>query len=521
MNPEIKSMIMVGSLALVGIIILVGLLRVLIKNYIRIAPNKAAVLYGRKNKSAAGDMKGYRLITGGGVFKIPFFEEVQFIDLSNRVINIKVENAPNKNGVMTTVEGVANTKFSSDKALLEIAVERFLGKSEEEVDRIIFQNLEGHLRSVVGKMTMEELIGDKQALNQAVLEDASEDFKKLGITVDSLNIQDIRDKDNYIVNLGKKRTAEIKRDADIGTAEAERDATVKTTEAKRIATEEANKNEMKIAEANRNLSVRRAEMKADADRQNEIANQAGPLSQAQAMQAVVEARANTEAANEKAQIAVQEQKALKEQKRYQAEIIVPAEANREAAVINAEADQKALVIKAEGQKLSIQKVAEGEAEAIRVKKIAEADGEAAKIVKMGEAEGKAIYAKLSAEAKGVKEKAEAYAKLDQTGKFLEVLNALQTLGPNVIKEFAGVMAASTAHLGNVKDIKIVDFGGGKDGQTTVGKFGAAPAEILNKFLESLNATGMDPSKLLGFLGIKAEDLMKSTGTPEAPKTDKK
>lgn len=158
-------------------------------------------------------MKGYRLITGGGVFKIPFFEEVQFIDLSNRVINIKVENAPNKNGVMTTVEGVANTKFSSDKALLEIAVERFLGKSEEEVDRIIFQNLEGHLRSVVGKMTMEELIGDKQALNQAVLEDASEDFKKLGITVDSLNIQDIRDKDNYIVNLGKKRTAEIKRDA--------------------------------------------------------------------------------------------------------------------------------------------------------------------------------------------------------------------------------------------------------------------------------------------------------------------
>jgi flotillin len=508
MNPEIKSMIMVGSLALVGIIILVGLVKVLLKNYIRIAPNKAAVLYGRKNKSAAGNMKGYRLITGGGVFKIPFFEDVQFMDLSNRVINIKVENAPNKNGVMTTVEGVANTKFSSDKELLEIAVERFLGKSEDEVDRIIFQNLEGHLRSVVGKMTMEELIGDKQALNQAVLEDASEDFKKLGITVDSLNIQDIRDKDNYIVNLGKKRTAEIKRDADIGTAEAERDATVKTTEAKRIATEEANKNEMKIAEANRNLSVRRAEMKADSDRQNEIANQAGPLSQAQAMQAVVEARANTEAANEKAQIAVQEQKALKEQKRYQAEIIVPAEANREAAVINAEADQKALVIKAEGQKLSIQKVAEGEAEA-------------AKIVKMGEAEGKAIYAKLSAEAKGVKEKAEAYAKLDQTGKFLEVLNALQTLGPNVIKEFAGVMAASTAHLGNVKDIKIVDFGGGKDGQTTVGKFGAAPAEILNKFLESLSATGMDPSKLLGFLGIKAEDLMKPTGTAEAPKTDKK
>jgi flotillin len=523
MTPELKSMVTVGSLAVVSIVILIGLISILVKNYIRIAPNKAAVLYGKKNKSASGGEKGYRLITGGGVFKIPFFEEVQFMDLSNRVINIRVENAPNLDGVMTTVEGVANTKISSEKALLEIAVERFLGKSEEEIYKNIFQNLEGHLRSVVGKMTMEDLIGNKQKLNSAVLEDSSEDFKKLGISVDSLNIQNITDKDNYIVNLGKKRTAQIKRDAEIGTAEAERDAVIKTTDAKRAGIEQANANQMKIVESNNARDVRTAEMKAKTDTQNEIANQAGPLSQAQATKAVVEARAATEAANEKAQIPVQEQRALKEKARYEAEIVVPAEAQKTAKIINADAQKQAFIIEADGKKASTIKIAEGDAEAVKIKKIADAEGEAALIQKKGEAEGKAIYAKLSAEAKGIAEKAEAYAKLDQTGKFLEVLNALQTLAPNVVKEFAGVMSAATAHLGNIKDVKVIDFGGqGGQGGSSVGKFGAIPVEVLTKMFEGLKGTGFDMSSLLNFIGIKPEDAANLiTKAQEAPKTDKK
>jgi len=109
-----------------------------------------------------------------------------------------------------------------------------------------------------------------------------------------------------------------------------------------------------------------------------------------------------------------------------------------------------------------------------------------------------------AEADGVKAKAEAYAKLDQTGKFLEVLNALQTLAPAVVKEFAGVMAASTAHLANIKDVKVIDFGGGANGGSTVGKFGTAPVEILTKMFEGLKGTGMDMTKLMKFVGIEPE-----------------
>ncbi len=519
-----QSYIILGGIVLGAIILLASLLAFVNKNYIRIPPNMAAVIFGRKKVTKNSDgskiEKGYRLVAGGGFFKIPILEEVEFMNLSNRTLNIEVKDAPNKDGVMTTVEGVANVKFASEINLLQVAVERFLGKTDDEINQNILQNLEGHLRAVVGRMTMESLIGDKTELNKAVLEEANDDFNKMGINIDFLNIQNIKDNDNYIKNLGRKRAAEIKRDADIGTAEAERDAMQKTTDAKRAGIEQSNINDQKIFESNKLRDVKKAEMKGLTDTQNEMANQAGPLSQAQALKAVVEAQANTEAAQEVAQTKVQEARALKMEKSYQADKIVPAEADKKSRIITAEGTQQSKIIEADGDKQAAIKKAEGEAERIRLTKIAEADGEAAKIVKMGEAEGKAIYAKLSGEAKGIKEKAEAYAKLDQTGKFLQVLEALQTLGPNVIKAFADVMSASTAHLANIQEVKVIDFGGNGQNGSSVGKFGTIPVEILNKMFVGLKESGFDMTKLLNFVGVKPEDLTKAV-TKDLTKESKK
>lgn len=512
--------IILGSVVLGVIILLASLLAFVNKNYIRIPPNMAAVIFGRKkvikNPDGTTIEKGYRLVTGGGFFKIPILEEVEFLNLSNRTLKVTVKDAPNKDGVMTTVEGVANVKFASEKNTLMVAVERFLGRSDEDVNTTILDNLEGHLRAVVGKMTMESLIGDKTELNKAVLEEANDDFNKMGINIDFLNIQDIRDNVDYIKNLGRKRAAEIKRDADIGEADAKRDALKKTSEAEKSGIEVANLNQEKIYESNNARDVKKAEMKALTDTQNEIATQAGPLSQAQAMKAVVEAQASTEAAQEIAQIKVEEARALKEEKRFLAEKIVPAEAEKKARIVTAEGAQQSLILEADGQKEAAIKKATGEAEGIRLMKVAEAEGDAAKIVKMGKAEGEAIYAKLSAEAKGIKEKAEAYTKLDPTGKFLEVLNALQTLGPNMVKEFAGVMAASTAHLANIQDVKVIDFGGGQNG-STVSKFGAIPVEVLTKMFEGLKGTGFDMTKLLNFIGVKPEDIKGTIETTDTPR----
>ena len=145
-----------------------------------------------------------------------------------------------------------------------------------------------------------------------------------------------------------------------------------------------------------------------------------------------------------------------------------------------------------------------------MKKEADAKGNAAIVREQGLAEADAIKAKLLAEAEGIKEKAEAYAKLDQTGKFLEVLNALQTLGPNLVKEFAGVMASATAHLSNVDEIKVIDFGGQGKGGSSVGNFGSAPVEILTKFFEATKGVDLDATKLFNFLGVKPEDVAKET-----------
>ncbi len=385
-----------------------------------------------------------------------------------------------------------------------MAVERFLGKSNAEVDTNIHENLSGHLRAVVGKMTMEELINNKTKLNQSVLEEANEDFMKMGIKIDFVNIQDISDKDNYIVNMGKKRAAEIKRNAEIGTAEAERDSVKQTSIAEREGVEVANANQVKIYESNKDRDVKNADMKALVDKQTEIANQAGPKSQAIALKDVVVEQARTAAAKETAQVEVEKQRALKETQRYNAEKIVPAEKEKEARIITADGNRQSVVILAEGERDATATKAKGEADAVLLKKKAEAAGNAAVIREAGLAEASAIEAKLLAEAKGILEKAKAYERLDETGKFLEVLQALQTLAPNVVREFAGVMSAATAHLGNVDDISIIDFGGNAGGSGSVSKFGQAEIEILNKFFAGMQGTGFDVSKLANFIGVQEE-----------------
>ncbi len=534
---------LIGGISIGAIVILASILGFIAKQYIRVSPNRVAVVFGRnhshkvkfREKQEDGtfkegiriEKKGYRIVKGGGFMKIPILEEVQELDLSVRQTPIQVKGVPNIDGVMTSVDGTANVKFASEDELLVLAIERFLGKDSRFIDDFINKNLEGHLRAVVGKMTMEELIGNKEKLNQNILGIANEDFAIMGIKIDFLNIADIKDDVQYIENLGKKRAAEIERNALIGEADAQRDSTIKTTLAQRLGVEAANKNKIVIAESDRDRDVRRAEMKAQVDKENAIAAQAGPMSNAKALEGVVKAQAATAAAQETANIEVEKAKALKEEQRYNAEIIVPATAQKTAKIINANAQKETVIISAEGSKSAAIKTAEGEAEAVKVNAFALAEGEAAKIRQQGQAEADAIEAKLLAEAKGIAEKAKAYELLDQTGKFLEVLNALQTLGPNMVKEFAGVMAASTAHLANVDEIKIVDFGGDSAGGSAVGKLGNVPNEVMTKLLAGADATGFDVSKLLKWAGFAEEEVKDTTDAPititkkpEAPKESK-
>lgn len=500
------SVYLIGGAVLMLVIIIIGTISFVSRNYIKVAPNRVAVFYGRKNVVVDSEgkevVKGFRVVTGGAKFRIPFVESVDYLDLNVFSIDIDVRDAPNKDGVPVTLKAVANVKIKPEESCLMAACERFLGRSQDEIKSIAHKNLEGHLRSIAGRMTIEELVSDRAKLNSEVLSDAATDLIKMGLGVDLLTVSEITDKYGYIDQLGKKRTAEVVRDAEIGTAEANKESTIKTTTADRLGVEEANKNKVAIAESDQKRDVKQAEFDGLVATQQAIANNAGPISDAMQRQKVIAAETDVEKIKIEKQTEVAEAEALRQEKLLLGTIIKPAEANRQSAVIKAEANKQIAITEAEGQVQAIEMLAEAE----KKRKSLEGEGEAnaVRFKLLAEAEG--IKAKLLAEAEGVLKKAEAYAKLDETGKLLQILEVVERVLPDAIKEFAGVMGAAAAPMANIKEVKIIDFGGnGQNGGSALGKFGQVAPEMVMKLTSALKSVGMNPEELFQKLGINLGD----------------
>src|SRR4029079_3855253 len=215
---------------LLPLIILAAVLALIIaaalfsRNYLKVAPNIVAVLSGRKRKLADGRSVGYRMVRGGAALRIPLLEKVDYLSLKVMTIPLEIKRAYTVQGVPVSVKAVANVKIRGDETSLHAAAERFLGMSHDDIQRVIFQTLEGHLRSILGTLTVEEVNSDRQSFAQKLTTEAALDLEKMGIGVDVLTIQEISDDEDYLNALGKRRTAEVKRDATIGEAEATRDA---------------------------------------------------------------------------------------------------------------------------------------------------------------------------------------------------------------------------------------------------------------------------------------------------------
>jgi len=502
-----NSTIIIGGAVLIGVLLLISLIAFVARNYIKVAPNKVAVFYGRKNKlidtSGQPKIKGYRVVTGGAKFKIPIIESVTFLDLNVFSIDIDVKDAPNKDGVPVTLRGVANVKIKSDEQSLMNACERFLNMTPDQIKQIAFKNLEGHLRSIAGTMTIEDLVGDRTKLNAAVLNDAAKDLDKLGLGIDLLTIQEISDRMGYIEQLGKKRTAQVVRDAEIGTADAKRESTIQTTTAQKDGALKANENNVLIADSERERDVKRAQFSAKVAAETATAAQAGPLADANAQKAVVVARQEVKQADTEKATEVAKAQANKREQELVAEVIKPAEAAKLALIIEAEARKQARIIDAEGEKQAIQMIAEANKQKLALE--GEGAAVAIKAKMVAEAEGK--QAGLLAEAVGILKKAEAYEKLDQTGKLLQILEVVERVLPGAIKEFAGVMKAAADPIGNIKEVKVIDFGGNSNEGSSVGKFGKLAPELIAKVFAGLRGSGIDVNGLLAKVGINAEELL--------------
>ena len=485
-----------------------------VRNYIKVPPNKVAVFFGRKHRAADGGQVGFRLVTGGASLRWPIFESVSYLDLNIFSIDLDERDVPNKDGVLVSVQAVANVKIRSDEVSLTAAAERFLGRSTDEIKQMAYKNLEGHLRSIVGRLTVEEIVRDRAKFNQEVLTEAAADLAKIGLGVDVLTIQKVADAEGYIEALGKKRTAEVKRDAQIGEALAAREATIQSTTALREGKETENQNLALVAQAEKERDVRKAQYDAEVQAQQARSHQAGPLSEAKAKQEVIAQEVEVEVIRMGKQTEVAEAAALQREKALLAEVVKPAEAQKIQTILQAEAAKQREILDAEGHKTAVITIADGEkqrlamegmgaADALKAKLLAEAEGNKAKLLAEAEgtrakllAEAEGIKAKLLAEAEGALKKAQAFAEIDEGARTMLVLERL----PDVIKAFAPVAGAVAAPMGNIDKVIMIDGGG--EGASPLRRFADTVPTTMFGVMQTAQSLGIDISGLLKKLGVQ-------------------
>ncbi|TMC70582.1 MAG: hypothetical protein E6J18_09790 [Chloroflexi bacterium] len=376
-------------LAVTGVIILILLIAFVASRYKVASANEALIVAGSRGAkvrdekgkvmSQPGD-RGVKVVVGGGTFIRPLLDRVGKLKLTARQINVQLADAVTSQGIKVQVQGVATFKIGRDVESLRNAAERFLDAKPEQVDSIVKNVLEGSLRSIVGTLTIEELIRDRQKLLQQVQDAAKGDLATSGLQIDAFTIQSFSDESNYIELLGQQSVSTVTRSTD-----------------QEAAVREAQAQQVKI-NAGRDVSLREAETKTQVAAAQARADQAGPLAQAEAQQEVV--RKQTELAQLEAD---------RKEKELLSSTVKPAAA-----------EAQAVIAKAEGDKRSRIAAAEAEAETVRL----EGGAEAAIVLTKGEAEAKALAMR-----------ADAYKQFNEAAIIQTVLAAL----PDIVRAAAEPM----------------------------------------------------------------------------------
>jgi flotillin len=441
----------------------------------RVGPNKALITYG---------WGGTHIVTGGGKVVWPLFQSSQELSLELMSFDVAPEqDLYTSQGVAVNVEAVAQIKVRSDPESIRTAAEQFLTKPRAESEALIRLVMEGHLRGIVGLLTVEQIVKEPEMVSGRVRQTVADDFSKMGMEVVSFTIKKVMDEKDYISNMGRPDVARIRREADIAQAEAERDTAIKRAGASRessIALAEADQlrviaqtaSETRQAEANRDLEVKRAEFDGAMRRQRAIAEKAYDIAANESQQQVIAAEVRIEQIQRQEQIKVQELEVQRRERELEATLIKQAQAEQQRIEILAGAERQRLAIEATGQ-----------AEATRQAGLAEADIIRAR----GQAEAEIIRARGQAEADSMHLRAAAYQEYNQAA----VLDKLLTGMPEVARAFAEA-------LGGVDKITVVSTGDGRTaGASAITGEVAKMVAQMPELFETL--TGMKISQMMGRL----------------------
>ena len=535
----IPVMIIAIGIALLSVAMMVA------RNYKKCPPNQAMILTGRKRKVSDGKggqiEQGFRTVVGGAALKLPLLERIDYMSLAVFQTEFNVQKAPNVDGVAVNVDAVANLRISSQPNILAIAVGQLLGKAPQEIEIMCKNTLEAQLRQIVGTLTIEDMVRNREKISGQVVTVAKPELENMGIELVNFNIKGISDGLGYIDALGKTKTAQVKRDADIGEAEAKRESTIKSSTAAREGEQKRLENEEAVAQAERDLAVKKADLKVETDTAQAKAELAGALAKADLNKDLKAREASVDAANARARIEVAEEEAKWKEKQLITEQIRPAEAARDAAIIRANGEQQSSVILAEGEKQSAIITAEATkatADAAKTKLQLEGEGkaladaamkreiglaEAEVVQKKGEAEGAAIQAKLLAEAMGLLKKQEALAQMTPAARTVIILEMLPQIiehaGDAGEKIFTAMFEQIGAGLARVDSIHLVDLGGGGgNGNGPVANLAMSIPKIVFGALHQLKALGINADEIFTKLGLNLDDLIGVNSTKTSTDT---
>lgn len=423
---------------LVGIIIAVIVIILLVSGYVKAPPDKAFIISGLHKQS--------RRVIGRAAIKIPFFERLDVLPLAAKQVDVKTaQPVPTADYINVKVDSVVNIKIPNEsesaiipirhpdgtvgtkeytaEELLNKAQQNFLNKPASEIIAMAKEVLEGNVREIIGQMSLEEMVSDRQRFAELVKQNAAPDLAELGLMIVSFNVQNFIDDNGVIENLGIDNTERIRKNASIAKANAQKEVAIAEALAQKEANNARIQAQLEISQKNTDLVIRQAELKAKSDIEMAKAEAAFKI-QAEEQRKVQEVTtSNADIAKQEKEIELKLKQAEVKEKSLDADVRRVAEADKykkqqEADARkytdekNAEAELTIVTKKAEADLIKAQKAAEAkkaEAEAIKYSAVQEAEGIKAK----GLAEAEAIRAKALAEAEGLDKKAEAMQKMQE------------------------------------------------------------------------------------------------------------
>lgn len=464
---------------------------VLLVSYVKCPPNQAYIISGLGKKP--------KVLIGKSGFRVPFLQRLDKISLELISIDVKTSSyVPTADFINIKVDSVVNVKVSDTPELIEQAQQHFLNMNTDDIATIAREVLEGNLREIVGTMSLPDMVTNRKAFADKVQENAVDDLKRMGLVITSFNVQNFYDENNVIENLGVDNVVKISKQANIARAEAERDIAVAKAKAEKDANDARIESETAIATKNNEYALKKAALDTKENSAKAVADAAYSIQEQEQRKSVEIATAEANLARQEKEILLKQKEVEIAEQKLSAEIEKKADAEKYAAQARADADLYSRQKDAEAKAFELQKAAEAEAfqkqkaaEAEKVAMEAEAAGKKAlaeAIQAQGEAEANAIQAKLLAEAEGIEKRADALAKMNETGKLQMQLDVLGKLFDN-LPTIAGEIS---------KPLQSID---------SITMYGDGNVEKLAK--ELTTTTDAMSKGLLGSLGVDLKSLVGS------------